>query len=57
MLTSIRELDDQRSGNGFGVGVGYRWGRGLSGVELGYTKLTDDLDSVGLVFFVRSPRR
>lgn len=57
VLTSISDLDEQRSGKGFGFGVGYRWGRGQSGVELGYKKLTDDVDSIGLVFFVRAPRR
>lgn len=57
VLTSISDLDDQRSGNGFAFGVGYRWGRGLSGVELGYKKLTEDVDSVGLVFFTRPSRR
>ena len=57
VVTSIRELDDQRSGNSFAFGVGYRWGRGHSGVELGYKQLSDDIDSIGLVFFVRAPRR
>jgi hypothetical protein len=57
VVTSISDLDEQRSGNGFAFGAGYRWGRGLSGVELVYTQVSDDIDSVGLVFFVRAPRR
>jgi len=57
VVTSISDFDEQRSGNGFAFGGGYRWGRGQSGVELAYTKLSDDIDSVGLVFFVRAPRR
>ena len=57
ITTSIRELDDDRSGNGFAFGVGYRWGKGHSGVELAYKELAEDVDSIGLVFFVRAPRR
>jgi hypothetical protein len=57
IATSIQELDDDRSGNGLAFGVGYRWGKGQSGVELGYKQLADDVESVGLTFFVRSPRR
>ncbi|MGH8481416.1 MAG: hypothetical protein ACRES8_03040 [Nevskiaceae bacterium] len=55
--TSIEEINEKRSGNGFGFGVGYRWGRGLSGVELSYKELSDDVESIGLVFFVRSAQR
>lgn len=57
IATSIQELDEDRSSNGFALGVGYRWGRGHSGVELVYKELAEDVDSIGLVFFVRSMRR
>ena len=57
IATSNDTINEKRSGNGFGVGVGYRWGRGLSGVELSYKQLAEDVDSIGLVFFVRTARR
>jgi len=56
IATSIDELNKSRSGNGLGAGVGYRWGKGLSGVELSYQQLSDDVDSIGLVFFARMGR-
>ena len=57
LLTSIDELNEKRSGTGFGIRVGYRWGRGLSDVELGYRQLGEDVDAISLDFFVRAPRR
>ena len=57
LITSNDALNENRSGNGFAVGVGYRWGRSLSGVELGYKQLAEDVESIGLTFFVRSPQR
>lgn len=57
IATSNDTINESRSGNGFGAGVGYRWGRGLSGVELSYKQLAEDVDSIGLVFFVRPMRR
>ena len=57
LMTSIEELNEKRSSNGFGIGVGYRWGRGLSGVELGYKEVGEDVESIGLTFFVRTARR
>jgi hypothetical protein len=56
LMTSIEELNEKRSGTGFGIGVGYRWGRGQSGVELGYRQLGEDVDAIGLTFFVRTSR-
>lgn len=53
IATSIDELNENRSGTGFGVGAGYRWGRGLSGVELSYKELSEELDAIGLVFYAR----
>lgn len=57
IATSIDELNEDRSSNGFVFGVGYRWGRGQSGIELDYKQLAEDVESVGLTFFVRAPRR
>lgn len=57
IATSNDTINENRSGNGFGVGLGYRWGKGLSGVELGYKQLAEDVESIGLTFYVRSNRR
>lgn len=57
VATSIDELNESRSGNGLGLGVGYRWGKGLSGVELNYKELSEEIDAVGLTFFARLGRR
>ena len=54
--TSNDTINENRSGNGFGIGVGYRWGKGLSGVELGYKQLAEDVESVGLTFYARRSR-
>jgi len=57
LATSNDTINENRGGNGFAIGVGYRWGHGLSGVELGYKQLADEVESIGLTFFVRSARR
>jgi hypothetical protein len=57
IATSIDELNVNRGGTGFGAGVGYRWGKGLSGVELQYKQLSEEVDSIGLTFFARLNRR
>ena len=57
IATSNDTINENRSGNGLGVGLGYRWGKGLSGVELGYKQLAEDVESIGLTFFVRTSRR
>lgn len=57
IATSNDTVNEKRSGNGFGIGVGYRWGKGLSGVELGYKELADNVESIGLTFFVRTAGR
>jgi hypothetical protein len=57
LATSIDELNEDRSSKGLGVGLGYRWGRGLSGVEFAYKQIGEDVDSLGLTFYVRSMRR
>jgi len=54
IATSNDTINEDRSGNGLGFGVGYRWGRGLSGVELGYKELAKDVEAIGLTFFVRT---
>jgi hypothetical protein len=57
LATSNEALNEDRSSEGFGVGLGYRWGRGLSGVELSYKELAEHVESIGLTFYVRSSRR
>jgi hypothetical protein len=57
IATSNDTVNENRSGKGLGLGVGYRWGKGLSGVELGYKQLAEDVDSIGLTFFVRTAGR
>jgi hypothetical protein len=54
IATSNDTVNEDRSGKGLGFGVGYRWGRGLSGVELGYKELAKDVEAIGLTFFVRT---
>ena len=54
IATSNDTINEDRSGNGLSAGVGYRWGRGLSGVELGYKELARNVDSIGLTFFIRT---
>lgn len=56
LATSNEALNEDRSSEGFGVGLGYRWGRGLSGVELAYKELGENVESIGLTFYVRSRR-
>lgn len=46
--TSIDQLVDDRSGSAYGAGVGYRWNRKGSYVELGYTKLGKKVSGIGL---------
>jgi hypothetical protein len=56
LATSIEPLNDDRSTEGFGAGVGYRWGRGMSGVELSYKELGEHVEALGLTFYVRARR-
>lgn len=47
--SSIVELEESRSGTAYAGGVGYRWNpKSLSGVELNYTKINDEIDFLGL---------
>lgn len=56
--TSNETINEQdRSTTGIAAGVGYRWGKGLSGVELGYRELGESVDQIGLVFYARMNRR
>ncbi|HWT30740.1 MAG TPA: hypothetical protein VN240_06900 [Propylenella sp.] len=54
VATNTEELNENRSGTGFGGGVGYRWGTGQSGVQLQYQQLSEDIDAIGLIFFART---
>lgn len=48
VTTSLSELDEDRSGNAYAFGAGYRWNpRKNNGVELYYNKLTERLDYIG----------
>ncbi|MGH8431710.1 MAG: hypothetical protein ACREUF_15040, partial [Solimonas sp.] len=46
--STLRELDQERSGAAWAIGGGWRWGESLSGVELLYTKYADGLDFISL---------
>lgn len=45
--TNIPELSEDRSGNAYGAGAGYRYGKSLSGVEINYTRYSKDLNFLG----------
>ena len=45
--TNLPELDDDRSGSAWGLGLGYRYSAAGGFAELGYTKLSDDLKALG----------
>lgn len=47
--SSLPEFDEDRSGDAYAAGVGYRWSRdGFA--ELHYTKINDDLNTIGVTF-------
>ena len=49
ITASIDELNDaDRAGTAYSLGGGYRWGAGLSQLELAYTKYSSQLDFFGL---------
>lgn len=47
--SSIPEIQEggDKSGTAYGAGIGYRWGKSLSGVEILYTKYSEQLDYLG----------
>lgn len=47
--SSIPEIQQggDRTGTAYGAGGGYRWGRSLSGIEVLYTRYSDQLDYLG----------
>ena len=47
LQTNVPEMDSERSGTAYALGLGYRWGKGLSGVELGYQHYSSDLYGYG----------
>ena len=55
--TSIEQLQDDRSGNAYSAGVGYRWNRKGSYAELGYTKVADKIDGIGFTISYSYERR
>ncbi|MES0875010.1 hypothetical protein [Sinimarinibacterium thermocellulolyticum] len=47
-ITSIRDIDErERSGSVYTVGGGWRYGKGLGGVELLYSRFLSDVDAIG----------
>jgi hypothetical protein len=49
--SNLPELDEDRSGTGWGAGLGYRYNPDRGGaVELMYTRMSGDLDTLGLLF-------
>lgn len=49
VFSSIPEIQDgDRDGTAWSAGLGYRWGVGLSSLEVTHTKWSDHLDAVGL---------
>lgn len=49
LQSNIEELvDEDRSGTAYNLGVGYRYGSGLGGVELLYGRISSELDYIGL---------
>jgi hypothetical protein len=47
LQTTVPEMDSERSGTAYALGLGYRWGKGLSGVEVGYNHYASDLYGYG----------
>lgn len=45
--TSLDQLVNDRSGTQYTAGVGYRWNKKGSYVELGYNKIADKIDALG----------
>lgn len=45
--TTLDQNQDDRSGNSWTVGAGYRWRDAGTYAELAYTKLTNDIDAIG----------
>lgn len=55
--TSIDQLQDDRSGDAYGVGIGYRWNKKGSYAELGYTKFAEKIDGIGFSISYTYDRR
>jgi hypothetical protein len=57
MNTSIEQLQDDRSGTAYGLGVGYRWNKKGSYAEFGYTKWAEKIDALGISISYSYDRR
>jgi hypothetical protein len=55
--SNIEQLNQERSGSGWGAGVGYRWNKKGSYAELGYTKYNELLDGIGFSISYSYDRR
>lgn len=49
LQSSLPELDEDKNGTSWTGGVGYRWARD-GFVEIGYSKISDKIDGIGLTF-------
>lgn len=49
LTSSLREFADAGNGTSWTAGVGYRWARD-GFVELGYSRVTDQIDAIGVTF-------
>lgn len=58
-VTSIDEItDNERSGTVYSGGLGWRYGKGLGGVELLYSRMLSDIDAIGFsVSYGFGPKR
>lgn len=53
--SSLPEFEEDRSGDAFGLGAGYRWSRdGFA--ELQYTRVNSDISGIGVVFSFSTDR-
>lgn len=55
--SNIEQLNEERSGTGWGAGVGYRWNKKGSYAELGYTRYNELLDGIGFSISYSYDRR
>ena len=59
IIATIDEINEnERSGAVYSAGLGWRYGRDLGGVELGYSRMLSDIDAIGFtVTYGFGPKR
>lgn len=57
LSTSIDQLQNDRSGNAWGAGIGYRWNKKGSYAEFGYTHYSSELSALGFSLSYSYDRR